>query len=407
LEGPYDATGDSMYTALNENEYLPLSQPFDSSTWSYSGTENVSIVPSDIVDWILLELRTGSLASTIQSRRAAFLRSDGLVVDLDGTSEIHFDNVKDGNYYVVIHHRNHLSVMTTSSISLTSGSSTEYDFTTALSQYYGGEAKLLASGVYGIYSGDSNQDGNVTVSDNNLVMDNRNDQGYEDGDSNIDGNVTVSDNNMTISNVHASIANNGNYILTAGRAGTGSQCYIALAYDNYGGGTNWYPPLNSWELLFVVSLPIANALENSGLAWHETSTGFSRGNNQPLTAVLSVNGEADISLADPSGMIVTENTELPDNYQLYQNFPNPFNPSTQIVFDIPISVVGNTEVMVIIYNSMGQVVRRLYSGKVSAGKFNLIWDGKSDHGVQMASGIYLTKIVSKNYIHAIKMTLLK
>ncbi len=165
--------------------------------------------------------------------------------------------------------------------------------------------------------------------------------------------------------------------------------------------------MNSWELLFTVSLSIANALENSGLAWHETSTGFSRGNNQPLTAVLTVNGEADISLADPSGITVAENVELPDSYQLYQNFPNPFNPSTQIVFDIPISVVGNTEVKVIIYNSMGQVVRRLYSGDVSAGKFNLFWDGKSDHGVQMASGIYLTKLVSKNYVNAIKMTLLK
>ena len=149
---------------------------------------------------MLLELRTGTAASTIHSRRAAFLRADGLVVDIDGNSLVHFDNTSDGNYYMVVHHRNHVSVMTNTAISLTSGSSSQYDFSSAMSQFYGNDAKLLETGVYGVYSGDNNHDGNVTVSDNNLVMDNRNDQGYEDGDSNLDGNVTVSDNNMTMGN---------------------------------------------------------------------------------------------------------------------------------------------------------------------------------------------------------------
>ena len=102
--------------------------------------------------------------------------------------------------------------------------------------------------------------------------------------------------NPVVSNIHSSLDGNPNYSFATGRSAGGSQCYVALSYDQFGFGTNWYPPLNSWQLLFTVTLTISNSSENSGLAWNESSTGFSRANNQPLTAVLSINGSADISL---------------------------------------------------------------------------------------------------------------
>ena len=78
-----------------------------------------------------------------------------------------------------------------------------YDFSTGIGQYYGtnpGRAKILETGVYGVIAGDCNQDGNITISDNNIIMTNRNREGYQKGDLNMDGNVTIADNNKCIVN---------------------------------------------------------------------------------------------------------------------------------------------------------------------------------------------------------------
>ena len=76
----------------------------------YSQGESVGIIPSsDIVDWVLVELRVGTATSA--GMRAAFLKNDGTIVDLDGTSPVEFDGISSGNYYIVVKHRNHLAVM--------------------------------------------------------------------------------------------------------------------------------------------------------------------------------------------------------------------------------------------------------------------------------------------------------
>ena len=64
-----------------------------------------------------------------------FLKSDGTIVDTDGTSPVQFTGLSAGNYYIVIRHRNHLAIMSASAIPLSS-SSALYDFTTAQSQAY-------------------------------------------------------------------------------------------------------------------------------------------------------------------------------------------------------------------------------------------------------------------------------
>jgi hypothetical protein len=98
----------------------------------------------------------------------------------------------------------------------------------------------------------------------------------------------------TTSNIHVSLSGNANYGFRTGRSGVNSQCWVALDYSVYGGGSDWYPPLDSWELLFTASLQITDPNEQSGLTWHETSTGFSRGNDQGLTNTLI--GDGDMAL---------------------------------------------------------------------------------------------------------------
>jgi len=195
LEGPYDATSDLMNTTLRDNNYLPLSQPYNTAPWNYNGTESVSSIPADVVDWVLIELRTGTEASTKVSTRAAFVKKDGTVVDLDGTSGVKFEDVSSGDYYVVVRHRNHLDIMTASAITLNSNSAL-YDFTSGTDKVYGGSAKQLESGVYGMYAGDADGNGQVQTSDkNDYWWPQSGTAGYKSGDFDLNGQVQTSDKN--------------------------------------------------------------------------------------------------------------------------------------------------------------------------------------------------------------------
>ena len=60
-----------------------------------------------------------------------------------------------------------------------------------------------------------------------------------------------------------------------------------------------------------------------------------------------------------------------------------------------------------IYNTLGRLVKQLYHGNGSAGQYQLTWDGRSDIGLQMPSGIYFARLSAGSYSKAIKMTLLK
>ncbi len=196
LEGPYDAVGDTMSTALNDNGYLPLSQPFNSSPWNYGGSESVSSIPAGVVDWVLVELRTGTAADTRVASRAAFLKKDGTIVDLDGTSQVKFLGLLPDNYYIVIRHRNHLAVMSANAVTLSENSSTLYDFTTGTAQYYGADAKQLETGVYGMYTGDASANGQVQTSDKNDYWKSQvGTNGYKSADFNLNGEVQTSDKN--------------------------------------------------------------------------------------------------------------------------------------------------------------------------------------------------------------------
>ena len=94
---------------------------------------------------------------------------------------------------------------------------------------------------------------------------------------------------------------------------------------------------------------------------------------------------------------------LPTVYALSKNFPNPFNPTTTIEYQIPAS--GNVDM--VIYNMTGQKVRTLINEVKSAGFYKVTWDGKNNMGETVASGLYFYKLVSGNFNKIEKMTLVK
>jgi len=88
---------------------------------------------------------------------------------------------------------------------------------------------------------------------------------------------------------------------------------------------------------------------------------------------------------------------------LYQNKPNPFNPSTVISFTLP----KEEHVRLEIYDIRGRVVRRLFDGVMEAGFKELLWDGRDDSGREVSSGIYFYYLKTEKGVLSRKMVLLR
>jgi len=95
-------------------------------------------------------------------------------------------------------------------------------------------------------------------------------------------------------------------------------------------------------------------------------------------------------------------TSLPGGFCLHQNYPNPFNPTTTIAFELPVA----GDVRMTVFNLLGQKVRTLHSGWLSAGTHSLDWDGRSDGG-EAASGVYFYRLSAEGFNQSRKMVLLR
>jgi hypothetical protein len=88
---------------------------------------------------------------------------------------------------------------------------------------------------------------------------------------------------------------------------------------------------------------------------------------------------------------------------LFQNFPNPFNPSTTIRF----TVAAESPVELLIFNVQGQKVRTLVNEGKSAGSYRVVWDGRNENGRLVASGVYFYRLRVGGYMSVKKMLMLK
>ncbi|GBD89951.1 putative endoglucanase [bacterium BMS3Abin04] len=120
LEGPY--SGHKMTTNLSS--VIPFEQPYNVSPWNYSGNETIddSFTNSNkIVDWVLVELRTGvspGSATNVVARKAVPVNEDGFIIDPNyRTTNVKF-GVDPGEYFIVVYHRNHLAVMSSQKVML-------------------------------------------------------------------------------------------------------------------------------------------------------------------------------------------------------------------------------------------------------------------------------------------------
>jgi hypothetical protein len=94
---------------------------------------------------------------------------------------------------------------------------------------------------------------------------------------------------------------------------------------------------------------------------------------------------------------------IPKTYGMSQNYPNPFNPETRIGYQMPDAGL----VRLVVYNIMGQVVKKLVDKQQNAGYFEVVWDGRDDRGLCLGSGMYLVKMEAGRFSTTRKLLLMR
>lgn len=157
-----------MEDDLRSNALIPASQPYSAPDYIHQdGGGNETVQPSvlavtgndAVVDWVFLELRNSLDDTEVLATRSALLQADGDIVDVDGISAVEF-RANAGNYYIAVHHRNHLSVMSFSPIAL-GGAAVTADFTDGSLATFGTEAQVDINGTKALWQGDITNDGLV------------------------------------------------------------------------------------------------------------------------------------------------------------------------------------------------------------------------------------------------------
>ncbi len=120
--------------------------------------------------------------------------------------------------------------------------------------------------------------------------------------------------------------------------------------------------------------------------------------------IVMLDGSVHNSSAAPlSESAAVASQPLPSAFALHPNFPNPFNPSTAVAFDLP----QDEYVSLNVYDLKGRLVASLVDGHCPAGRHNVLWNGNDQYGAPMPSGIYLCKITAGTFSASRRMLLMK
>ncbi len=158
---------------------------------------------------------------------------------------------------------------------------------------------------------------------------------------------------------------------------------------NYDGGTTFPDPTGA-----SMELKNPGMDNNAGANWGEA---------------LSPYGDGDLGSPGAQNSIfvsvIEDNPVLSsDSYQIFPNYPNPFNPSTTIRISVP---QQTADVQVLIYDVTGKKIRTLFNGTINKGAHEFKWNGFNDFGSMVSTGVYFALLKTKNASKSVKMMLLR
>jgi hypothetical protein len=166
------------------------------------------LIPAFAVDSVNIEIRNapGSADATIRSYAPAWLLRDGTVRDFSDTTKTYVEfGEGGGDYYLVVHHATHLSAMSAGAVTLSTSSSSPYDFTGAISQAYGvlpmKQITVTGPPRFGLVAGNASvTNGIINAGDRQAVKAGQTLTGYRSADVNMDGVVNSQDTGLVRAN---------------------------------------------------------------------------------------------------------------------------------------------------------------------------------------------------------------
>jgi hypothetical protein len=166
-----------------------------------------------------------------------------------------------------------------------------------------------------------------------------------------------------------------------------------------------YPPLIYYDVYMADNLDFANAQVFKTII--DTTTTIKELTSTNYWKVLAYNTIGDSVWSQDVGKIQFI-SNIPNQFHLYHNYPNPFNPETTIRFDLP--EVGYVKIAV--HDITGKLVKVLASESKSAGSYSVNWDGRDTAGKLMPSGIYFCRMEAKTaagkmFVKSVKMGLVR
>ena len=103
------------------------------------------------------------------------------------------------------------------------------------------------------------------------------------------------------------------------------------------------------------------------------------------------------------GTLSIDGADIPEVFALHQHYPNPFNPTTQIKYDLPEDALVN----ITIYDIMGRSIKSLVNSKQTAGYRSIQWNATTNLGEPVSAGMYIYMIQAGEFRQVRKMVLLK
>jgi hypothetical protein len=105
----------------------------------------------------------------------------------------------------------------------------------------------------------------------------------------------------------------------------------------------------------------------------------------------------------PTAIVRESIDAFPQVFALHQNYPNPFNPTTNITFEVTGTELVNIEV----FDILGKKIKTLVNDEFSAGSYTVDWDGRSENGFQLSSGVYVYKMNAGDFTQIRRMVFMK
>jgi hypothetical protein len=173
-----------------------------------------------------------------------------------------------------------------------------------------------------------------------------------------------------------------------------------VKYDSYNLGIDNKFETNEGQLADVVNtLAGSTSAKSCNVFWRvEATDGLYTTTSDPFTAL-----RPGHSLwLDKQGILGVESQTVPSEFTL-SNYPNPFNPTTNVSFSLP----KQSQVNIVVYDLVGSPVKTLVDKSMAAGSFTVAWDATNDLGAQMPSGNYMIRMQAGSFTKTIKVTLMK